>query len=118
MATQRSSPGEAGRLDILNISVAEECAYRWLLARPGANVTEIAQGLGMGNSKAQRLLDTIAAKGLATHTPDRPRRYLPVSPDIAIEALLQRRQDELDRARRLVPELQKLTANLQIDMSR
>ncbi|MGH8427385.1 MAG: helix-turn-helix domain-containing protein [Gammaproteobacteria bacterium] len=106
MTTSRTGSNAARPLEILGVGEAEERAYRWLLTHPGAGVAEIAQALALAPSKAQRLLDTIETKGLTTHTPERPRRYLPVSPDIAMEALALRRQEDLQRARGIIRELQ------------
>src|SRR5699024_5340817 len=49
-------------------------------------------------------------KGLVTRTLDRPRRYLPATPDIALESLALQRQEGLQRARGMIQELQKLSA--------
>jgi sugar-specific transcriptional regulator TrmB len=96
-------------LDVLGIGESEELAYRWLLSHPGATMTEISRGLSSSSARAQRLLDAIETKGLVTHSPERPRRYLPVSPDIAIEALIRRRREELDEAHSMVAELRRQT---------
>ncbi|MGH8161204.1 MAG: helix-turn-helix domain-containing protein [Gammaproteobacteria bacterium] len=110
MSARRRSEAETRSLEILDISEPEERAYRWLLAHPRAAVPEIAQALALTPSKAQRLLDSVEAKGLTTHSPEKPRRYIPAPPDIAVEALVRRRQEELDRARMTVPELQEQMA--------
>ncbi|MGH9772621.1 MAG: helix-turn-helix domain-containing protein [Candidatus Acidiferrales bacterium] len=105
MTAQRVGAAETRPLDILGISEVEESAYRWLLAHSGATVPEIAQALALTIGKTQRLLDAIGVKGLVTHTPERPRRYIPVSPDISMEALILQHQNYLQRARRTVQEL-------------
>lgn len=110
MSRSRSGGVKPAGLEILGIDEAEESVYRWLLAHACANAPEVSRALQLPLGKAQRLLAAIENKGLSTHTPERPHRYLPVSPDIAIEALLLRRQEELDYARTLVPELQKRMA--------
>jgi hypothetical protein len=48
---------------------------------------------------------------LASHSPERPRRYIPVPPELAIEALVGQRQVVLERARSAIPELKKQAAN-------
>ncbi len=72
-------------------------------------MTEISRGLLSSSARTQRLLDAIEAKGLITHSPERPRRYNPVSPDIAIEALIRRRREELDEVHSAVAELRRQT---------
>lgn len=107
MTAQQIETAAARPLDILGISEAEESAYRWLLAHSGATVPEIAQVLALTSDKTQRLLDLIEAKGLLTRTPERPRRYIPSSPDIALQALALRHQERLQRAQGAIQELQK-----------
>lgn len=102
-------PGRASgqrALDVLGISDAEEHVYRRLLQQPGATRADIARSLAMPPRTIQRLLESIEAKGLATHSPEHPRRYIPAWPDMAIEALILRRQEDLQRARLAAQELQ------------
>jgi DNA-binding MarR family transcriptional regulator len=96
---------ESRPFQILGIGEAEEQAYRWLLAHAGATVHELASALKVTVHRAQHLLDAIEARGLATHSPERPRRYLPGSPDMAIEALILHHHRELQRARVAAQEL-------------
>ncbi len=110
MTAQRTGAAEARPLDILGISEEEERAYSWLLEHSGATVLEIAQALATTVGKARRLLDSIEAKGLTTHAPERPRRYIPASPNIAVEALILQRQKDLQRARDTIQALQEQAA--------
>lgn len=112
MAESRRAGGEERPLDILGIGEDEERVYRCLLERRGATAAETAHALKLSPARTQRLLDAIEAKGLVTHTPERPRRYLPAAPDIAIGALILRRQESLQRARGAVRELQEHAAAL------
>lgn len=109
MANRDAATLESRALAILDITVAEENAYRWLLAHPGATVQEVGAALRLSPRKAQRLLDAIESKGLATYTPQRPRRYVPASPSVAIEALALQHEQELQRARLLGRELQEIS---------
>lgn len=93
-------------LDILDIGADEERVYRWLLTRAGATTADIAQGLKLIARRTQRLLDTLEMKGLVTYSPQRPRRYVAASPDMAMEALVLKRLEELQRARGVIRELQ------------
>jgi sugar-specific transcriptional regulator TrmB len=93
-------------LDVLGISDAEEHVYRHLLQQPGATRAEIARRMSIAPRAIQPLLESIEAKGLATHSPEQPRRYIPAWPDLAIEALILRRQEDLQRARLAAQELQ------------
>lgn len=99
MTRQRAEKAKARPFDILGISEVEERAYSWLLVHPGATIAEIASALRLAPRSTQRLIDAVEAKGLMTHSPERPRRYIPVSPDIAVETLILQRQNDLQRAR-------------------
>lgn len=98
-------------LNVLGITEAEEAAYRWLLANSAATVAELAQALSISPGKTQRLLDSIEAKGLTTQSPERPRRYIPVSPNIALKALSLQCQEELHRADAVIQGLQEQLSN-------
>jgi len=98
-------------LEPLGIDELEERAYRTLLAQGTATAKEIAQTLALTARKAQQLLDGIASKGLASHSPERPPRYIAAPPEIAIEALVGQRQVILERARSTIPELKRQAAN-------
>lgn len=97
-------------LEVLGISELEEGAYSWLVTHPGATARDLADALAIKPGRVQRLLDSIEAKGLTTHSPERPRRYIPASPDIAMGALILQRQSELRRARDAVRTLQERAA--------
>jgi predicted transcriptional regulator len=103
-------PAPRRDLDVLDIDEAEERAYRWLLAHPGSTAQELAQALPMSSRRVQRLLDGIEGKGLVTWSPQRPRRYVAASPALAMEALVLKRLEQLQRARGVIQELQEQAA--------
>ncbi len=115
MTTGWKETTEQHSLEILGINDAEERTYRWLLAHPRSAVSEVARALGGTPNKAQRLLDAIESKGLATRTPERPRRYIPASPDIALKALALRRQEDLQRVEETIQVMQKQLVNQRHD---
>jgi DNA-binding CsgD family transcriptional regulator len=94
-------------LEALGIDEMEERAYLTLLDHPMATMAEVALALSLSPRKAQHLLDRIEASGLASHSPERPRRYIAAPPKLAIEALISQRQVVLERARSAIPELTK-----------
>lgn len=98
-------------LEALGIDELEEGVYRSLLAHGMATAKDVADALSMTPRKAQQLLDSIEAKGLASHSPERPRRFIAVPPELAIEALVGQRQVVLERARSTIPDLKKQAAN-------
>lgn len=97
-------------LEPLGIDELEERTYRTLLTQGMVTAKEIAHTLALTLRKAQQLLDDIESKGLASHSPERPRRYIAVPPELAIEALVGQRQVVLELARSTIPELKKHAA--------
>jgi DNA-binding CsgD family transcriptional regulator len=97
-------------LEPLGIGELEERTYRTLLVQGMVTAKEIADALTLSPRKAQQLLDDIESKGLASHSPERPRRYIAVPPELAIEALVGQRQVVLELARSTIPELKKQAA--------
>lgn len=93
-------------LESLGISAAEECTYVALLDHPEATLAELSSSLAWSPRKVQRLLDALRGMGLVTFAAGEPRRFVPASPDIAIEAILSRREDALRRARAEIQRLQ------------
>lgn len=108
--TSLALPSEKCSFKILGISEAEERIYRWLLAHEHATAPEAAQALDGTPNKTRRLLDMIESKGLATHSPEHPRRYFPVSPDVVLEGFALHHQEKLNRAREDIRALQEETA--------
>jgi sugar-specific transcriptional regulator TrmB len=102
---QTSQSARERPFEILGIGELEERAYRWMLAHPRSTAAEIAHALSLSPRKAQRLLDAIEAKGLSTHAPERPCRYLPASPDMALQALVLQGQKDLQAASAAAQEL-------------
>jgi sugar-specific transcriptional regulator TrmB len=97
-------------LETLGISEIEERVYEALLDRSGATSAELERDLALPARKLERVIEQLEQKGLATWTTGQPRRYIPASPDIAVEALVLRRQDELHRARAEIQRLQERAA--------
>lgn len=105
-----SSKPRGRPLEALGISEIEERVYEALLDRSGATLSDLERDLTLPSRKLQRVLDALEQKGLITRTSSQPRRHIPASPDIAVEALLLRRHDELRRARGEIQRLQERAA--------
>ena len=111
MNTVRAGTSTPRPLEVLGIDEMEERAYTVLLSHRLATTDDIAALLSLSPRKAQRLLDSIESKGLASHSPERPRRYIAASPELAIEALASQRQADIERARSAIPVLKKQISN-------
>ena len=109
--TARHSVTDPRPLSALGIDPMEERAYRVLLTHRMATMENVAHMLALSPRRAQQLLDRIEMKGLVTHTPERPRRYIAASPKLAVEAIASQRQADIERARAAIPELMEQVAD-------
>ena len=96
---------------MLGIEPLLERAYRLLLERGACTVNEVAAGLELPVPQAQALLAQAEAKALASHSPERPPRYIAVPPELAIEALIGQRQGLLEQARASIADLRQLAGS-------
>ena len=83
----------------LGLSPSEEDLYTVLIHSPRSTVAELAAYGSVSSQQATRDLQNLARQGLANRLPGRQARYIAVAPDIAIEPLLAKREDELRQAR-------------------
>jgi hypothetical protein len=112
-----SSGGASGGdmlLRALGIDDDEEQVYRMLLARRCATAEEAAASLAVPVAAAENLLQRAEAKGLASHSPERPRRYIPTQPDRAVDLLIQQQRVLIETARGAIPVLQSLAPDAQV----
>lgn len=94
-------------LGTLGITDTEEHVYRCLIAHPGAGVRKISGLLNFSTNKTRLILERLENVGFVTHSLERPRRYVPVSPDIATQPLFHRQQEAMQRAKIETENLQK-----------
>lgn len=92
-------------LQALGISRVEESVYRLLLRSPGSSMSEIIQRLGIGRHSVRGAISGLEHHGLVSQSPSRPPRFFPVAPDVGMEALILRRQADLEQARTLAERL-------------
>jgi len=93
-------------LAAVGVGADEERLYEILLSRPGATAPELTSRAAASRSTVQALLDGLELKGLVTHSPSRTRRYFPAPPDVAVEALILKQQEALQRVRVAAARLQ------------
>src|SRR5688572_541012 len=91
--------GVASVLEAVGITEAEERVYRALLRHPRASVAEIARSASISSREGRELLTLLEEKGLVNRSPGRAPRFVPAPPSVAVELLVLRRQEELERAR-------------------
>jgi DNA-binding CsgD family transcriptional regulator len=85
--------------DSLGVTHAEQRLYEVILNHPDRTLAELGELTSLGTTKLRGLLKSLADKGMLTRTTHRPARFEPAPPDIAIEVLALRRQQELETAR-------------------
>ncbi|MEV5323689.1 helix-turn-helix domain-containing protein [Nonomuraea sp. N2-4H] len=86
-------------LEAIGLSPQDEEVYHALVRRTQATVAEIVADCHLPATAARRILQTLLDLGLATRSTGRPTRYVAVSPDSSLEALLRERERELDGVR-------------------
>lgn len=86
-------------LESLGVSHREEQLYRVLVAQPNLTLGELAHAAGMTPPTAKKTLMQLEEKGLVSRTPEARLRFVPTAPDVALEALIARREEELARAK-------------------
>jgi len=99
---ERTTSGKAGALEDFGIPIAEERIYRMLLQCDGATLAEVSAALRTGTRNTRRSLGSLQRNGFVTHSPEHVQRYFAAPPDLAIEALMVRRQN---KARTAIAEL-------------
>ncbi|HEY1917590.1 MAG TPA: LuxR C-terminal-related transcriptional regulator [Streptosporangiaceae bacterium] len=85
--------------EALGLSAGEESLYTVLIHSPRSTVAELAAYGAVSSQQATRDLHRLVRFGLANRLPGRQARYIAVAPDIAIEPLLAKQENELRQAR-------------------
>ncbi|MEV1000431.1 helix-turn-helix domain-containing protein [Nonomuraea sp. NPDC050202] len=93
------TPTEAAMLEAIGLGHQDEEVYDALVRRTQATVAEIVADCHLPPPSARRVLQSLVELGLATRSTGRPVRYVAVSPDSSLEAILRERERELDDVR-------------------
>jgi sugar-specific transcriptional regulator TrmB/DNA-binding CsgD family transcriptional regulator len=86
-------------LEAIGLSPLEERCYRALIERGPNRLAGIAAELTVPVSKLRSAVAALELKGFVTRTPGRGSTLVPARPDLAVEALILRREQELDEVR-------------------
>jgi sugar-specific transcriptional regulator TrmB/DNA-binding CsgD family transcriptional regulator len=84
----------------LGLEPDEEQVFATLQESGAATATGIARASGVTAPRARRVLDGLEALGLVSRSADAVPQYLPLAADLAVDLLVARRSEELERARR------------------
>jgi DNA-binding CsgD family transcriptional regulator len=93
------------KLNVLGLTEETERVYTALVGLPRCTASELGDTCGLSASTAGKLLSGLVRDGLAARAVGRPPRYSAVSPDVAVTALIQEREQRLGEARSLVDRL-------------
>ncbi|UUU37677.1 helix-turn-helix transcriptional regulator [Streptomyces sp. NBC_00162] len=96
-------------LDMLGLDGVSEAVYRAMLSDPEGSVQDLCEQLGVSESTVRDALDRLADLRLLRASRDVLGIMRPVSPELGLEMLLRRQEEELLR-RRLELELSKAAA--------
>ena len=91
-----------GVLSELGISERDEVVYTALIDRPGSSPAQLAPRCALSTPAVARILAQLQDRGLVVREQGRGARYSAVGPSAALDALVRRRADALDEARRAV----------------
>lgn len=94
-----SSLHHPGVLEGLGLSPTQERVYTALLELGRGSVAEMMRASALSRPEVRRALDTLESLGLVSRSADRRPLFLPLSPRVAVELLIARRQEDVDRAR-------------------
>ncbi|HEU5475066.1 MAG TPA: LuxR C-terminal-related transcriptional regulator [Actinophytocola sp.] len=83
----------------LGVTPAEQRLYEVLLRHSDRTLAELTELTPLGRPRLRTLLKSLADKGLLSTTGHRPARFAAAPPDLAVELLTLRRQQEIEQAR-------------------
>ncbi|MFG1709531.1 LuxR C-terminal-related transcriptional regulator [Nonomuraea sp. M3C6] len=86
-------------LSAVGVDADDERIYRDLLRCPRATLPELAAHTGRTTVALRRACSRLEALGLVSRMAGRPVRFLPTRPDVAVAALISRREEGLAQAR-------------------
>ncbi|MFC7616772.1 TrmB family transcriptional regulator [Actinokineospora soli] len=83
----------------LGLAAEHSAVYLALFDRPGAEIGELGDEVGLGRGVVRRVLDELLELGLVDRLPGMVSRYVAAPPEVAIDAAVLRRQQALDELR-------------------
>lgn len=86
-------------LEAAGLGAAEESAYLALVRRGPATESDLAARTGLSVARTRRAVATLQREGLVHRTPAPHDLVVPVPPELAVDHLISRRHEELERVR-------------------
>ncbi|GHG29999.1 MULTISPECIES: LuxR C-terminal-related transcriptional regulator [Streptomyces] len=84
-------------LEALGLGSAVEAVYREMLADPSGGIAELGARLGLAEAQVRESLDQLVDLGLLRPSRDSPGALRAVRPEVGLEVLLRRQEQELVR---------------------
>jgi sugar-specific transcriptional regulator TrmB/DNA-binding CsgD family transcriptional regulator len=94
-------------LKSVGLGEAKEAVYLALVRQGGTSVAQLAERVGLTVAQVRRAVAALQREGFVHRTPPPHELVVPVPPEVAVEQLVQRHQEELERIRE---EADRLTA--------
>jgi sugar-specific transcriptional regulator TrmB len=91
----------------LGLDATEEAAYLKILSLESRSLAAIARALRISPSRLRVILERLEEKGLITQTPGKRPTFYATPPETAVEVLILRRREEMERARVAAAQLQR-----------
>lgn len=92
-------------LEVIGITATEERFYLALLRERGAPISAICRDLGISTQRGTAIASALEAKGLVNRLSGNEYRVAATPPEAALEPLLLRRHEQLERAGKSIAEL-------------
>lgn len=88
-----------GMLAVVGLSPGEEQGYLALLEqRSGMTALELQTALGVAGLRTETIVEALQTKGLISRAPGDEIRYVAAPPDVALDALLLEKRQQIERA--------------------
>ena len=92
-------------LDIIGLREVDVDVYRAFAGTAAKTAADLRAETGLTPQQLSPVLKALTRKGLLTRLPGSPPAYAPVPPEVAVEAMLRRKEQELAGARRVAEHL-------------
>ncbi|WIY00857.1 helix-turn-helix domain-containing protein [Amycolatopsis mongoliensis] len=86
-------------LDIIGLRETDLDVYQAFAGTRSMTLAEIREATALPGEELLPILEVLTRKGLLARLPGTPRAYSPVQPEVALEAMLRRKDQELSAAR-------------------
>ncbi|MEU5261161.1 helix-turn-helix domain-containing protein [Amycolatopsis sp. NPDC021455] len=101
-------------LEIIGLREADLDVYQVFAGSGSMTFAEIREATALPHDELLSILEALTRKGLLARLPGTPKAYAPVQPDVALEAMLSRKDQELAAARLVAERLDQRFRNASV----